>query len=299
MAQLEARGVIFRKAKKKRHSFFISDLEEDENSFLLEEETQDSDVKRKEEEKQHESVCEPSPNSPPSTIMDFVRAELQQTELRLANKIMTNLEGKYLEMANNEKVLIERLERQVDFFKSEIQNKNNQISSMLRNMDKSKANFQNIEVENKGGACKNNARSCTDKTYEWRQVIPKRLRINRPSMAKKPSNEFDWHANNEDFPPLSNKFDLLSSLDLHDTGDHFCTKSSAKSQRPTKLQRKAQELLILLSRAHQQRKKITLVSSTTATKVVLWHARMFQKGYKKLGSQNQHKILLLSLAIPS
>lgn len=40
---------------------------------------------------------------------------------------MTNLEGKYLEMANNEKVLIERLEREVDFLKSEIQNKNNQV----------------------------------------------------------------------------------------------------------------------------------------------------------------------------
>ena len=224
MVQLEARGVIFRKVKKKRHSFFISDLEEDENSFLLEEETQDSDVKRKEEEKQGESVYEPSPNSPPSTIMDFVRAELDQMELRLANKIMTNLEGKYLEMANTEKVLIERLERQVDFLKSEIQNKNNQISSMLGNMDISKANFQNIEEENKGGACKNNARSCTDKTYEWRQVIPKILGMTRPSMAKKPSNEFDWHANYEDFPPLSNKFDLLLSLDLHDTGDYFLYK---------------------------------------------------------------------------
>ena len=229
MAQLEARGAIFRKVKKRRHSFFISDLDEDENSSLLEEETQDSDVERKEEEKQRESVCAPRPNSPPSTIMDFVRAELEQTELRLANKIMTNLEGKYLEKANNDKVLVERLEREVDFLKSEIQNKNNQISSMLRNMDNSKANFQNVEEENKGGACKNNARPCSDKTYEWRQVIPKRLGMNRPSMAKRPSNVY------EDFPPLSNKFDLLSSLDLHDTGDYFCTKSSAKSQRPTKV----------------------------------------------------------------
>ena len=127
MAQLEARGAIFRKVKKRRHSFFISDLDEDENSSLLEEETQDSDVERKEEEKQRESVCAPRPNSPPSTIMDFVRAELEQTELRLANKIMTNLEGKYLEKANNEKILIQRLEREVDFLKSEIQNKNNQI----------------------------------------------------------------------------------------------------------------------------------------------------------------------------
>ena len=132
MAQLEARGAIFRKVKKRRHSFFISDLDEDENSSLLEEETQDSDVERKEEEKQRESVCAPRPNSPPSTIMDFVRAELEQTELRLAKKIMTNLEGKYLEKANNDKVLVERLEREVDFLKSEIQSKNNQISSMLR-----------------------------------------------------------------------------------------------------------------------------------------------------------------------
>lgn len=106
---------------------------------------------------------------------------------------------------------------------------------MLRNMDNSKANFQNVEEENKGGACKKNARPGTDKTHEWRQVIPKRLGMNRPSMAKKSSNEFDWHANYEDFPLLSNKFDLLSSLDLHDTGDYFCTKSSAKSQRPTKV----------------------------------------------------------------
>ena len=47
--------------------------------------------------------------------------------------------------------------------------------------------------------------------------------------------ELDWHASYEDFPLLSNKFDLLSSLDLHDTGDYFCTKSSAKSQRTTKV----------------------------------------------------------------
>ena len=30
--QLEAKGVIFRKLKKKRHSFFISDFDEDVNS---------------------------------------------------------------------------------------------------------------------------------------------------------------------------------------------------------------------------------------------------------------------------
>ena len=47
--------------------------------------------------------------------MVFVGAELEQTELRLANKIMTNLEGKYLEKAHNGKVLIERLEREADF----------------------------------------------------------------------------------------------------------------------------------------------------------------------------------------
>ena len=235
MAQLEDRGVIFRKVKKRRHSFFISDLDEDENSSLLEERAQDSDVKRKEDEKQREIVCEPRPNGPPLTIMDFVHAELEQTELRLANKIMTKLEGKYVEKANNEKVLIERLEREVDFLKSEIQNKNNQILSMLRSMDNSKANFQNVEEVNKGGACKNNAIPCTNKTYEWKQVIPKRLGMNRPSMAKKLSNEFDWHASYEDFPPLSNTFDLLSSLDLHDTGDYFCTKSSAKSHRPAKV----------------------------------------------------------------
>ena len=158
IAQLEARGVIFRMVKKRRYSFFISDLDEDENSSLLEEETQDSDVERKEEDKQRESVCAPRPNSPPSTIIDFVRAEL-------------------MEKANNEKVLVEGSEREVDFLKSEIQNKNNQISSMLRNMDNSKANFQNVEEENKGGACKNNARPCLDKTYEWTLTLTPILSI--------------------------------------------------------------------------------------------------------------------------
>eukprot|EP00112_Aurelia_sp_Birch-Aquarium-sp1_P007367 Seg1801.6 transcript_id=Seg1801.6/GoldUCD/mRNA.D3Y31 product="hypothetical protein" protein_id=Seg1801.6/GoldUCD/D3Y31 len=110
---------------------------------------------------------------------------------RLANKIMTKLEGKYLEKANSERILIERLEKEIAFLKSEIQSKNNLLSSMLRNMDNIKANFQNVVDEDKGGACKNNTRSYTDKTYEWRQVIPRRLGLNRTSMAKKPANEFD------------------------------------------------------------------------------------------------------------
>ena len=46
-------------------------------------------------------------DSLPSTIMNFIRVELEQTELRLANKIIVNLEGKYSEKASNEKVLIE------------------------------------------------------------------------------------------------------------------------------------------------------------------------------------------------
>eukprot|EP00112_Aurelia_sp_Birch-Aquarium-sp1_P007431 Seg181.8 transcript_id=Seg181.8/GoldUCD/mRNA.D3Y31 product="hypothetical protein" protein_id=Seg181.8/GoldUCD/D3Y31 len=146
---------------------------------------------------------------------------------------MTKLEGKYLEKMNDERILIERLEKEIDFLKSEIQYKNNLLSCMLRNMDNSKANFQHVVDEDIGGECKNKTRSYTDKTYEWGQVIPRRLGLNRTSMAKKPANEFDWHASYDDFSPRSNKFDLLSSLDLHDTGDYICTKSSAKSQMPT------------------------------------------------------------------
>eukprot|EP00795_Rhopilema_esculentum_P009687 gene9687-biopygen2077 len=232
--QLEAKGVIFRKVKKKRHSFFISDLDEDENSSIMENETEDSNVERKEEEKQRESVFAPRHDSPPSTIMDFIRAELEQRELRLANKIMANLEGKYLEKANNEKVLIERLEREVDFLKSEIQNKNNLLSSLLTNMENGRTNNRN---EDKGSECKNNAGPYTDKGNEWRQIIPKRAGIRRTSKEKRPSSECDWHASYEDFPPLSNKFDLLSSLELNDTAlDHFCTvKSPVKSQESNKV----------------------------------------------------------------
>ena len=181
--------------------------------------------------KRKNSVCAPCPNSPPSTIMDFFRAEFEQTELRLANKIMTNLEGKYLEKANNEKVLIERLEREVDILKSEIQNKNNQISSMLRNMDNSTANFQNVEEENKGGACQNNARPCPDEAYEWRQVIPTRLGMNipSPSMAKKASNEFDWifHRCRRNLTCCHGWICLIQEIVFR--------KSSAKSQRPKKV----------------------------------------------------------------
>eukprot|EP00795_Rhopilema_esculentum_P001759 gene1759-biopygen10323 len=202
--QLEAKGIIFRKVKKKRHSFFISDLVVDENSSIMENETQDSNVERKEEEKQRESVFAPRHDSPPSTIMDFIRAELEQRELRLANKIMANLEGKYLEKANNEKVLIERT---------------------------------NNRNEDKGSECKINAGPYTDKGNEWRQIIPKRAGIRRTSKEKRPSSECDWHASYEDFPPLSNKFDLLSSLELNDTAsDHFYTvKSPVKSQESNKV----------------------------------------------------------------
>ena len=55
----------------------------------------------------HPATTHDSTGYLPSTIMNFIRAELEQTELHLANKIIVNLEGKYSEKASNEKVLIE------------------------------------------------------------------------------------------------------------------------------------------------------------------------------------------------
>ena len=58
----------------------------------MEKETQDRDVERQEEEKQRESVIAPRYDSPPSTIMNLISAELEQRELRLVKKVMVNLE---------------------------------------------------------------------------------------------------------------------------------------------------------------------------------------------------------------
>ena len=118
MAQLEAWGVILRMVKKKRHSFFIFASYEDKNSSSLEEEPQDSVVKRNKEEEQRESVCKPHPNCPPLTTMEFVHIEFEKLELRFANKFMANLEGKFVEKTKNEEILVERVEREIDFLKS-------------------------------------------------------------------------------------------------------------------------------------------------------------------------------------
>ena len=111
---------------------------------------------------------------------------------------MANQEGKYLEKANNEIVFIERLEKKVDFLKSEIQNMNNLLSRLLRNTENSKANFQNIQHEERVG----NAKQC------------KKLHRQKISMETDYPEE-TWNEKNKQRKGaikgmlLSNKFDLL------------------------------------------------------------------------------------------